>query len=149
MAIFLTEILLLKLFHEKATVSYNSRHNRSSLRRSNLWNTIVNLEQITPDMTRTEVPEMWAPNELFKGKAKTASMGTLTLFESRYTLKGRYSIGNVGQTASTSMLSLYESRYTLKGRYSIGNVGQTASTSMLSLYESRYTWKFQLITLCH
>ena len=39
----------------------------------------------------------------------------LTLFESRYTLKGRYNIGNVGQTASMSMLTLFESRYTLKG----------------------------------
>ena len=29
----------------------------------------------------------------------------LTLFESRYTLKGRYNIGNVGKTASTSMLN--------------------------------------------
>ena len=28
--------------------------------------------------------------------ANTASMSMLTLFESRYTLKGRYSIGNVG-----------------------------------------------------
>ena len=27
-------------------------------------------------------------------------MSMLTLFESRYTLKGRYSIGNVGKTAS-------------------------------------------------
>ena len=51
--------------------------------------------------------------------AKTASMSMLTLFESRYTLKGRYSIGNVGKTASMSMLTLIESRYTLKGRYSI------------------------------
>ena len=56
-----------------------------------------------------------------------------TLFESRYTLKGRYSIGNVGKTASMSMLTLFESRYTLKGRYNIGNVGKTASISMLSL----------------
>ena len=38
----------------------------------------------------------------------------LTLFESRYTLKGRYNIGNVGKTASMSMLTLFESRYTLK-----------------------------------
>ena len=51
----------------------------------------------------------------------------LTLFESRYTLKGRYNIGNVGKTASMSMLTVFESRYTLKGRYSIGNVGKTAS----------------------
>ena len=58
---------------------------------------------------------------------KTVSMGMLTLFESRYTLKGRYNIGNVGKTASMSMLTLFESRYTLKGRYNIGNVGQTAS----------------------
>ena len=50
---------------------------------------------------------------------KTASMSMLTLFESRYTLKGRYSIGNVGKTASMSMLTLFESRYTLKGRYNI------------------------------
>ena len=56
----------------------------------------------------------------------------LTLFESRYTLKGRYSIGNVGKTASMSMLTLFESRYTLKGRYSISNVGH---------FESRYTLK--------
>ena len=59
--------------------------------------------------------------------AKTASMSMLTLFESRYTLKGRYNIGNVGQTASMSMLTLFESRYTLKGRYNIGNVGQNCS----------------------
>ena len=38
----------------------------------------------------------------------------LTLFESRYTLKGRHSIGNDGRTASMSMLTLFESRYTLK-----------------------------------
>ena len=36
----------------------------------------------------------------------------LTLFESRYTLKGRCNIGNVGKTASMSMLTLFESRYT-------------------------------------
>ena len=53
---------------------------------------------------------------------KTASMSMLTLFESRYTLKGRYNIGNAGKTASMSMLTLFESRYTLKGRYNIGNV---------------------------
>ena len=60
----------------------------------------------------------------------------LTLFESRYTLKERYNIGNVGKTAcmSMSMLTLFESRYTLKGRYNIGNVGQTAS---MLLFESR------------
>ena len=63
------------------------------------------------------------------------------LFESRYTLKGRYNIGNVGKPASMSMLTLFESRYTLKGRYSIGNVGKTASMSMLTLFESRYTLK--------
>ena len=51
-------------------------------------------------------------------------MNMLTLFESRYTLKGRYSIGYVGQTASMSMLTLFESRYTLKGRYSIGYVAK-------------------------
>ena len=60
-------------------------------------------------------------------------MSMLTLFESRYTLKGRYNIGNVGKTASMSMLTLFESRYTLKGRYNIGNVGKTASMSMLEL----------------
>ena len=49
----------------------------------------------------------------------------LILFESRYTLKGRYSIGNVGKTASMSMLTLFESRYTLNWRYNIGNVGKT------------------------
>ena len=54
---------------------------------------------------------------------KTASMSMLTLFESRYTLKGRYNICNVDKTASMSMLTLFESRYTLKGTYSIGNVG--------------------------
>ena len=57
-------------------------------------------------------------------------MSMLTLFESRYTLKGRYNIGNVDQTASMSMHTLFESRYTLKGRYNIGNVDQTASMSM-------------------
>ena len=54
---------------------------------------------------------------------KAASMSMLTLFESRYTLKGRYSICNVGKTASMSMLTLFESRYPLKGRYNIGNIG--------------------------
>ena len=68
-------------------------------------------------------------------------MSMLTLFESRYTLKGRYNIGNVGKTASMSMLTLFESRYTLKGRYNIGNVGKTASMSMLTLFESGYTLK--------
>ena len=67
-------------------------------------------------------------------------MSMLTLFESRYTLKGRYNIGNVGKTASMSMLTLFESRYTLKGRYNIGNAGKTSSTSMLTLFESRYTF---------
>ena len=38
-----------------------------------------------------------------------------------------------------SMLTLLESRYTLKGRYNIGNDGKTASMSMLTLFESRYT----------
>ena len=53
-----------------------------------------------------------------------------------------------------SMLTLFESRYTLKGRYNIGNVGKTASMSMLTLFESRYTFKshlyrmFQHITFC-
>ena len=56
-----------------------------------------------------------------------------TLFESRYTLKGSYNIGNVGKTASImSGLTLFEARYTLKGRYGIGNVGKTASMSMLT-----------------
>ena len=40
------------------------------------------------------------------------SMYILILFESRYTLKGRYDIGNVGKTASMSMITLFESRYT-------------------------------------
>ena len=53
---------------------------------------------------------------------KTASMSMLALFESRYTLKGRYNIGHVGKTASMSMLALFESKYTLKGRYNIGHV---------------------------
>ena len=60
-------------------------------------------------------------------------MSMLILFESRYTLKGRYTIGNVGKTASMSMLTLFE------GRYNFGNVGKTASMSMLTLFESRYT----------
>ena len=58
----------------------------------------------------------------------------LTLFESRYTLKGRYN----SKTASMSMLTLFESRYTLKGKtaskvlsLNIGNVSKTASMSML------------------
>ena len=50
-------------------------------------------------------------------------------------IASRYNIGNVGKTASMSMLTLFESRYTLKGRYSIGNVGKTASMSMLTLLE--------------
>ena len=37
----------------------------------------------------------------------------IIIIESRYTLKGRYNIGNVGNTASMSMLTLFESRYTL------------------------------------
>ena len=44
-----------------------------------------------------------------------------------------------------SMLTLFESRYTLKGRYSIGNVSKTASMSMLTLFESRYTLNDQLV----
>ena len=64
-----------------------------------------------------------------------------TLFESRWTLNGRYNIGNVDKTASMSMLTLFESTYTLKGRYNIGNVGKTASMSMLTLFESTYTLK--------
>ena len=55
---------------------------------------------------------------------KTASMSMLTLFESRYTLKGRYSIGHAGKTASMSMLTLFESGYTLKERYNISDVWQ-------------------------
>ena len=38
------------------------------------------------------------------------------------------------------MLTLFEARYTLKGSFNIGNVGQTASMSMLTLFESRYTF---------
>ena len=60
-------------------------------------------------------------------------MRMLTLFESRYTLKGRYNIGNVGKTASMSMLTLFESRYTLKGRCNIGNVGRYC------FYENAYS----------
>ena len=33
-------------------------------------------------------------------------MSMLTLFESRYTLKGRYNIGNVGKTACMSICLL-------------------------------------------
>ena len=55
--------------------------------------------------------------------ARTASLSMLTLFESRYTLKGRYNTGYVGKTASMSMLTPCESRDTLKGRYNIGSVG--------------------------
>ena len=51
-------------------------------------------------------------------------MSMLTLFESRYTLKGRYNIGNVGKTASMSMLTLFELRYTMKVRLNFGNVGK-------------------------
>ena len=61
------------------------------------------------------------------GKAASMSLSMLTVFESIYTLKGRYNIGNDGKTASMSTLTLFESRYTLKGRYNIGNVGKTAS----------------------
>ena len=64
---------------------------------------------------------------------KPASLSMLTLFESRYTLKGRYNIGNVGKPASMSMLTLFESRYTLKGRYSIGNVEDVLSVFFASL----------------
>ena len=38
-----------------------------------------------------------------------------------------------------SMLTHFESRYTLKGRYNIGNVDLSASMSMLTHFESRYT----------
>ena len=44
--------------------------------------------------------------------AKLLTMSMLTLFESRYTLKGRYVIGHVGKSASMSVLTLFESRYT-------------------------------------
>ena len=37
-------------------------------------------------------------------------MSMLTFFELRYTLKGRYNIGNVGKTASMSMLTLSENQ---------------------------------------
>ena len=39
-------------------------------------------------------------------------MSMLTLFESIYTLEGRYNIGNVGQTATihVGMLTLFELR---------------------------------------
>ena len=66
-------------------------------------------------------------------------MSTLSLFESRHTLKGRYNIGDVDKTDSMSVLTLFESRYTLKGRYNIGNVGITASMSVLTPFESIYT----------
>ena len=66
-------------------------------------------------------------------------MSMLTLFESRYTLKGMYNMGHVGKTASMGMLTHFESRYTLKGMYNIGDVGKTASISMLTLFKSRYT----------
>ena len=60
----------------------------------------------------------------------------LTLFESRYTLKGRYNIGNVGKTASMSTLTLSESRYALKGRY---NIGKTDSMSTVRLLSPNHT----------
>ena len=40
-------------------------------------------------------------------------MSMLTLFESIYTLKGRYNIGNVGQTDAITMLTLIKSIYKL------------------------------------
>ena len=61
----------------------------------------------------------------YSNVGKTASPNMRTLFESRYTLKGRYNIGYVGKTASMGVLTHFESRYTLKGRYNIGNVGKT------------------------
>ena len=65
-----------------------------------------------------------------------------TLFESGYTLKGRYNIGSVGKTASIWVCSISLNQwYTLKGRHNIGNVGKTASMSMLTLFESIYTLK--------
>ena len=64
---------------------------------------------------------------IVKGHVHQWSTSLHTLIESRYTLKGKYNIGNVGKTASMSMLTLFDSRYTLKGRYNIGNVGKTAS----------------------
>ena len=41
------------------------------------------------------------------------------------------SLANVSKTASMSMPTPFESRYTLKGRYSIGNVEKTASMSIV------------------
>ena len=64
-------------------------------------------------------------------------MSMLALFESRYALKVRYNIGNVGKTASMSMLALFESRYTLKVRYNIGNVvstGNLGKTAFMSTF---------------
>ena len=73
-------------------------------------------------------------------------MSMLTLFESRCTLKGRYSIGNVEKTASMSMLTLFESRCTLNRRYISGYVRKTASMSkpVLALFESIYTIKVKI-----
>ena len=48
-------------------------------------------------------------------------MSMLTLFESRYTLKGRYNIGNVDKTASMSMLTLFESEIIVLCCYSQAN----------------------------
>ena len=39
-------------------------------------------------------------------------------------LRETRSVDNIGKTVSMSMLTLFESRYTLKGRYNIGNVGK-------------------------
>ena len=48
---------------------------------------------------------------------------------------------NLSSTAmltAVSMSTLFESRYTSKGRYNIGNIYKTASMSMVALFESRY-----------
>ena len=41
-----------------------------------------------------------------------------------------------------SMFILFESRYALKERYNIGNVGKTASKNIFTLFESRTCKRF-------
>ena len=67
-----------------------------------------------------------------------ASVSMLILFESRYTLNGRYNIGNVGQTASTSVFTLFESRYTFKGRYNIAGKTTCIRVFLYSLWIKIY-----------
>ena len=65
-------------------------------------------------------------------------------------IKGRFSIGYIGKSASMGMLTLFESRYTLKGRYSIKPTNLCMCTGLqiyvlggiLSLIQAGYYFTF-------